>query len=208
MVEQDIPDFKLLQRLLKDLFYHRQHCIEYTEMIEQTSGLPDEDLKHLISIFQELLDTIEKQVHLLTTLVSLGETQQSIEESQGVGRLTRIATIYLPFTTVATVLAMPEKFAPGASHFWVYWVASTILAALVIVLLPFYEWIRPRIIEKRWGLNSVLGTGQAERHNEKLERDGEPRKDEGDVQSMEENAFDRIFARRREGQKEDSKFLV
>ncbi|KAF1953557.1 hypothetical protein CC80DRAFT_141321 [Byssothecium circinans] len=152
-LEGVIPDFKLLQTLLKDLFLHRQHCIEYTRMIEKTPGVSEQDLEHFQKVFKETLDTIERQVNLLTTLVSINETQQSIEESHGVGRLTRIATIYLPFSTVATVLAMPGSFAPGASMFWVYWVASTVLAILIIALLPFYEWAKSFVTDKRWGIS-------------------------------------------------------
>jgi Sec-independent protein translocase protein TatA len=135
-------------------------------MIERTPGVSEEHLQHLKKIFQEALNTIERQVNLLTTLASIGEMQQSIEESHGVGRLTRIATIYLPFSTVATVLAMPNSFAPGASHFWVYWVASTILTVLVILLVLFYEWVKPRVMERAWDLLGLYKKGQTERKNE------------------------------------------
>ena len=144
-LQNDLPDFQLLPTLLKDLFLHRQRCIDYKKVILKTRGITTEESEHFKRIFDELLNTIERQVNLLTTLVSIRETQQGIDDTHAVGRLTRIATIYLPFSTVATVLAMPDNFAPGASKFWVYWVASLILAALVIILLPFYEWVKDYI---------------------------------------------------------------
>ena len=144
-LENDLPDFQLLPTLLKDLFLHRQRCVDYKKVILKTPGITTEESEHFKRIFDELLNTIERQVTLLTTLVSIKETQQGIDDSHAVGRLTRIATIYLPFSTVATVLAMPDNFAPGASKFWVYWVASLILAALVIILLAFSEWVKDHI---------------------------------------------------------------
>ena len=147
LTEQNLPDFNTLQKQLKDLYNHRHMCLECIDLVnENRAGCPgtfDEEMKkefdHTTKMFEKATDVIDKQVSLLTTLASLKETQLSIEESHSVGRLTRIATIYLPFSTVATVLAMPGSFAPGAGGFWIYWVSSIILAALVIIALPVYE---------------------------------------------------------------------
>lgn len=153
--EDDFPDFQVARKLLKDLFFHRQKCQQYSGQIKETidelkkwdtdrvdcdQDTPvSRDLEFARRGFVDMSVKTEAQLHLLTALTSVREAQQGLEESHGVTRLTRIATIYLPFSTMAAVLAMPDKYAPGKDMFWVYWVASTILAVLVITALVNYE---------------------------------------------------------------------
>lgn len=145
-----IPSFDVAEKLLEDMFRHRQNCARYEKQLHDTmeefkQSLGREDLPviyDLVSIqdgFRQLSRTTERNINLLTDLTAIKEAQQGLDENHGITRLTHIATIYLPFSTVAAVLAMPDNFAPGANRFWVYWVASMILAAFVIMAVLLYK---------------------------------------------------------------------
>ncbi|KAI5917644.1 hypothetical protein F4810DRAFT_695519 [Camillea tinctor] len=146
----DIPDFTVAERMLKDLFRHRQNCVQYSKLLKETHEEFQEwkfdssnpimaDINSISSSLEQLSCKIDRNVNLLTDLTAIKEAQQGLQENHGVTQLTQIATIYLPFSTVAAVLAMPNQFAPGASQFWVYWAASVVLAALVILVLVSYQ---------------------------------------------------------------------
>lgn len=156
--EQRIPDFHVSERLLSDLFFHRQKCDEYGAHImsaieefrssDRTVQDRWEDLETLGRGFKDLSARAEAQIYLLTSLTSIKEAQQGLEESHGVSRLSQIATIYLPFSTVAAVLAMPDQYGPGEGMFWTYWVASVVLLVVVTTAVVNYE--RVRVLCATW----------------------------------------------------------
>ncbi|KAI1372770.1 hypothetical protein F4677DRAFT_462721 [Hypoxylon crocopeplum] len=160
---EDIPTFDVAERMLKDLFTHRQNCTQYNKLLEETKKEFEEwgfdkdnivirDLRSLQQGFGQISATIGKNVNLLTGLTAIKEARQGLEENHGITTLTQVATIYLPFSTVAAVLSMPGSYAPGQGMFWVYWVASVILAAFVIATLVLYRpltrWIKPKKHDK------------------------------------------------------------
>ncbi|KAL2106111.1 hypothetical protein VUR80DRAFT_7259 [Thermomyces stellatus] len=168
--EERIPDFRVSEALLSDLFVHRQKCAEYSAHIEEAieeleksyTAQHSENLETLRKGFADLSAKAEAQVYLLTSLTSIKEAQQGLEENRGVTRLSQIATIYLPFSTVAAVLAMPDKYSPGEGRFWTYWVASIVLAVVVTSVVVNYEWLRVRCVTwtqypLRAGVNKVRG---------------------------------------------------
>ncbi|EMR61618.1 putative cysteine protease domain-containing protein [Eutypa lata UCREL1] len=145
-----IPNFDVAEKLLEDLFRHRQNCARYEKQLHDTmeefkQSLGREDLPVIYDLeairegFHQLSRATERNINLLTDLTAIKEAQQGLDENHGITKLTHIATIYLPFSTVAAVLAMPDSFAPGANRFWVYWVASMILAAFVIMAVLLYK---------------------------------------------------------------------
>ena len=150
-----IPSFDTAEKLLNDLFRYQQNCTQYQKQMAETQDefielglairLPAEaDFEHLQRGFSRLAEVTDRNIKLLTDLTAIKEAQQGLDENHGITRLTHIATLYLPFSTVAAVLAMPDGFAPGAAMFWVYWVASAVLSALVLILVvlhrPLQSW--------------------------------------------------------------------
>ena len=171
-----IPSFDTAEKILGDMFRHRQKCTQYDKQLGETRtefwelaqdfrkssmdraelatapGPTDDDLKRLQCGFQQLSEATDRNIKLLTDLTAIKEAQQGLEENHGITRLTHIATLYLPFSTVAAVLAMPDGFAPGARRFWVYWVASAALSALILVLIvlhkPLQSWWAARFSQQ------------------------------------------------------------
>jgi Mg2+ and Co2+ transporter CorA len=88
---------------------------------------------------------------LLTALVAIGEGEQGLDENHGIARLSFVATIFLPFTTVSTIMGMQGNNAPGSSEFWVFWVVSVLLTLGVFGLFSMYDFayrLFRRLVEK------------------------------------------------------------
>ena len=165
-LEKGDPSFRHLQKLLKVLFVQRRRCTRYAEMIVevrtqcQQRGQPswpraidNKDAKimaeALVGDFNYVhmrvgrtLARVEKNISLLTALVSIGEAEHSLLKNEGVARLTLVAALYLPFSTVAAVLSIPGNIGPGHSQFWKYWALSVPLMVVVVALLWFYKWAK------------------------------------------------------------------
>ncbi|KAI9842755.1 MAG: hypothetical protein M1837_006938 [Sclerophora amabilis] len=173
-LEKKMPEFRELQTSLQVLFIQRRRCTRYAELIIdakkqcQQRGQNDwpraaegdslrlamdvaeslvSDFEHLHAKLERTLARIEKNIKLLTALVSIGEAEQALFKHDSVERLTVIAALYLPFSTVATVLAIPGNFGPGQSQFWIYWSFAVPLTGLVMALLWCYQWITAKRVD-------------------------------------------------------------
>jgi hypothetical protein len=72
--------------------------------------------------------------------VAIGEGKQGLDENHGIAILTRLAAVFLPFSTTAAVLAIPGDYAPGSGRRqWILWVVAIPLTILVGVLFLRYD---------------------------------------------------------------------
>lgn len=94
-----------------------------------------EDYEHLKQKMQATSHRVDKNISLLTTLVTISETKQGIRNSRGIARLTLIATVFLPFGTVTAVLGMQGPFGlDDDGRFWVFWVVVLPVTITVVAL--------------------------------------------------------------------------
>jgi Mg2+ and Co2+ transporter CorA len=148
---------------LKVLYLHRRRITRYLELISETkeqcskrgprawprdstSELAveqardwEEDFTHLQAWFHGTSQRMEKNIRLLTALVSIGEGKQSLAENHGIARLSLLAMVFLPFSSVATILGMQGSFAPGDGKFWLFWVVAITLTTLVVGVFLLYD---------------------------------------------------------------------
>jgi len=163
ILEKEDPEFHDLKFYLKDLYVYRRRCARYDELIGKakqqctshgqqawpkfcSSSLAVEhaqdletDFEYLQSRIQGTISRIEKNMSLLTALVTIGEGEQGQDENHGIARLSFVATIFLPFTTVGTIMGMQGTNAPGSSGFWVFWVVAVLLTLGVVGLFAVYD---------------------------------------------------------------------
>ncbi len=173
-LEKEEPNIQDLELHLRDLFIMRRRSLRYLELVsnahthcqqrgrqswpkvyhssglvrEDAQGL-EEDYQHVQRKFQATCLRIDKHINLLTTLVAIRENKQGIRNNQGLSRLTLLATFCLPFGTVATILSMEDRFAPGQDRFWLYWVVAVPLTALLVTasLVPYKWWDLRRLVK-------------------------------------------------------------
>lgn len=163
ILEKEEPTFRDLEVYLKDLYIYRRRVTRYHELItqakeqcttrgqqswshDQTSAISLEHAKDMEADFIYLQDKvlatsrrIEKNIDLLTALVSIGEGKQALGENHALARLSLLATVFLPFSTVATIFSIQGGYGPGEGKFWLFWVIAVPLTGLVILLTaPYY----------------------------------------------------------------------
>jgi len=155
ILEKEESGFRDLEVYLKDLYVFRRRCTKYHELIthtkEQCSSRGQQHWPHSVSeiAIENAKDSendfiylenkvqgtgqrIEKNINLLTALVSIGEGKQALDENHGIIRLTLLATVFLPFSTVAAILGMQGGYAPGAGSFRLFWAVAVPLTGFIV----------------------------------------------------------------------------
>ncbi|KAK6349130.1 hypothetical protein TWF730_009886 [Orbilia blumenaviensis] len=90
------------------------------------------DLDYLSSRIEFQGLSLESLVPVVTSVYQLLDSRRSIAEAVNVRRLTIIALIFVPLSWVASVFSMGEDFAPGQPKFWLYFVVSIPLCAVIV----------------------------------------------------------------------------
>ncbi|KAN0117924.1 hypothetical protein V8E51_003901 [Hyaloscypha variabilis] len=172
ILEKEEPTFRDLEVYLKDLYIYRRRVTRYHELITQakeqcttrgqrswshgdTSALSLEHAKDMEADFIYLQDKvlatsrrIEKNIDLLTALVSIGEGKQALDENRALAKLSLLATVFLPFSTVATIFSIQGGYGPGEDMFWMFWAIAIPLTALVLALSVLYYGIGVSILKR------------------------------------------------------------
>jgi Mg2+ and Co2+ transporter CorA len=162
-LEREEPIFRDLETYLKELYLHRRRITRYLELISETKeqcskrgprAWPqdptsevaleqardwEEDFMNLQTWFHSTSQRMEKNIRLLTALVAIGAGKQSLVENHGIARLSLLAMVFLPFSSVAAILGMQGSFAPGDKKFWLFWVVAIVLTALVVGIFLLYD---------------------------------------------------------------------
>jgi Mg2+ and Co2+ transporter CorA len=162
-LEREEPGFRDLETYLKDLYIHRRRITRYHELISETkeqcskrgprawpqdstSALAAEqaqdwenDFVNLQAWFYYTSQRMEKNIRLLTALVAIGEGKQTLVENHGIARLSLLAMVFLPFSSVSTILGMQGSFAPGYGKFWLFWVVAIALTTFVVGIFLLYD---------------------------------------------------------------------
>jgi Mg2+ and Co2+ transporter CorA len=185
MLEKQESSIRDFEAHLKSLYVYRRRCLMYHKLIsegreqchkrgkrswhkhsksnaaiENANDL-QEDFAFLQLKMQDTGLRTEKNINLLTALVAIGENKQSIVENHAVARITLLAMIFLPFSTVAAILGMPGNFAPGSDNFWVFWVVVLPLTALITGWFTLYDGFRRYMLNRMNGQSSDKGFGSS-----------------------------------------------
>jgi Mg2+ and Co2+ transporter CorA len=162
ILEKEEPTFRDLEVYLKDLYIYRRRVTRYHELITQAkeqctsrgqmswscsqiSPISLEHGKDMESDFIYLQDKVletsrrtEKNIDLLTALVAIGEGKQALDENHALARLSLLATVFLPFSTVATIFSIQGGYGPGQGRFWLFWAIAIPLTGLILALSALY----------------------------------------------------------------------
>jgi hypothetical protein len=166
VLEKQEANIKDLQTHLQSLQVYRRRCSMYCKLIVQAreqcqargrhswhkhlaSDAAMENARDLqddfASIELKMHDAevrTEKNINFLSALVA-------IRENRAVTRITLVAMVFLPFSTVAAILGMQGNFAPGASQFWIFWAVVVPLTFFIIGVFAIYDHIIPILNRKR-----------------------------------------------------------
>ncbi|KAH9204513.1 hypothetical protein DL95DRAFT_398420 [Leptodontidium sp. 2 PMI_412] len=115
---------------------------EVNTFVERHAQELEEDFKSVLDKMGISISRIDKDISVLTALVAISGGRQALQENRGVSFLVLLATIFLPSSTVATVLGIQTEYGPGAEHFWLLWALALPLTVLVIVMPLLYSGVR------------------------------------------------------------------
>jgi Mg2+ and Co2+ transporter CorA len=182
-LEREEPGFRALELYLKELYIHRRRITRYLELICETKeqcikrgprGWPrdstselaaeqardwEDDFVNLEVRFTATSQRMEKNIRLLTALVAIAEGKQGLVENHGIARLSLLAMVFLPFSSVATILGIQGSFAPGEGKFWLFWVVAIALTTFVVGIFLLYDRIMQHL-RAHLSIVAKLGTGR------------------------------------------------
>ena len=77
-------------------------------------------------------------------VMSLRESQTSNDQARSVGRITLIASLFVPVSLVSGIFSMGGAFAPGKDHFWVFFVVvvPVVFAVWASLFTKFGPWVK------------------------------------------------------------------
>lgn len=78
-------------------------------------------------------------LNLLTALISVEESRVGIAKGKSLEALTVAATVFLPFTLVASIMSINGAFAPGQAKHWVFWAFSIPISLVVVIFHLIYR---------------------------------------------------------------------
>ena len=91
------------------------------------------DVDFILNQIVQYRGALESMVPILTSIIQLIDSRQSMKETTYVKRLTYIALVFLPLSYVASLFSMSEAFAVNTSGFKIY--LATAAPLLILVLL-------------------------------------------------------------------------
>jgi len=157
VLEHGTQKLHTLQAFLRHLFAMKRRSIRYTELAQDalrqceeygrplwrsttksataatsntttSPSLMVQDFQHVLSRLARTRARIESNIAVLLALVSISEAEQTLADGQAITRLTRVAAVFLPFSAVAAIMAIPKDYlGPGGAGFWIYWLVSIVV---------------------------------------------------------------------------------
>jgi Mg2+ and Co2+ transporter CorA len=92
------------------------------------------DINDLSLQTKDLVNALENTMTVVTSMIQLLDARRSISEATDIKRVTYIALVFVPLSWVAGLFSMTDEYSPGGSRFWMYFVVSLPLVALVLSL--------------------------------------------------------------------------
>ncbi len=97
------------------------------------------DLDYVIQFLDVNSERVEKNITLIASLQTLSESKEARMRNKAVALLTALGAVFLPFSTIATIMDINGDYGPGQDRFWVFWVVSICVTAAVAVLYTLYS---------------------------------------------------------------------
>lgn len=132
-----------------DLFQHQMPLswrIARTGETEKQvfAGMKD-DLVQVQKAINRNTARITQTLELITSIMSVRQGETSITQNQTLGFLTILATVALPFNTIATIVGLQTAYAPGQESWQTYLIASiSTVGVIATVYFLFSVYVRFR----------------------------------------------------------------
>jgi Mg2+ and Co2+ transporter CorA len=174
-LETENVTIEVFERFIKRLFILRRRIRKYKTLVDDQlvlfqyqmpafwgiacagnseeqvfTGMKD-DLVQVQKVIDRNTDRISQTLELITSIMS-ARVETSIMQNRTLGFVAILATVALPFNTIATIVGLQTDYAPGKGSFMTYLIASSAavgVIATVYAIFRLYVWSRGH----RVGLN-------------------------------------------------------
>lgn len=169
---QKMSDQQLVSRRLKKDFY--DVCRKLGVHGTTTAATPHHKARSwgwLLERITILDEQIGDMIVVYGQRSSVQESKIANDQARSVGRLTALATVFVPFTVTAGVFSMSDDFAAGGDKFWVFWAVAVPLAGVLLVwvllakrsvtqlLKALMSFLRRTLLSLSRKANDVSGSG-------------------------------------------------
>jgi Mg2+ and Co2+ transporter CorA len=81
--------------------------------------------------FKEILDRARGLDTAINALAQMASNLQQLKEARSTKTLTVVGLVFIPLAYTASLFSMASPYGPGYSQFWLYFIISIPLAAIV-----------------------------------------------------------------------------
>ncbi|KAJ2999171.1 hypothetical protein NUW58_g85 [Xylaria curta] len=92
------------------------------------------DLSHVKSQLEEYQNRIDQITSVVTAVISIDNSRRSLQDNRNIGRLTWLATFFIPLSLIAGILSMQSDVGEISSHTFTVYFATSIPLIVVIAV--------------------------------------------------------------------------
>jgi Mg2+ and Co2+ transporter CorA len=107
------------------------------------------DLEYLLARIEIISGRCNRMTDILLSTMSILESQKSIEQSEQVNKLTRLAFVYIPLSFISSIFGMNVKEIQVNPSIWVFFLTAIVFTSLWVCVVSWQN-------IKRWA--SALAT--------------------------------------------------
>ena len=159
LLDADLRDLQKSRRRGMKSLYKLHTAAEFIKHWSTKKPEPETEAWHLMirdidyttAQVEAYTRQLEAMVPVVTSLVQILDSRRSDVEASKIKQLTYVALIFVPLSFVATLFSMSDKYTPGASGFWIYFVVALPLSMVVLAIarLPLGDLSRASIRKLR-----------------------------------------------------------
>ncbi|MCJ1245573.1 hypothetical protein MMC30_002777 [Trapelia coarctata] len=113
---------------------------------DQVSYAMENDLKQVQQLIHRNSDRIMQSIALITSLMSVRGGKTSITQNKTLGFLTALATLALPFNTIAAIVAIQTDYGPTGNNFGMFWAWAGGAWVALLILFFIFRFITSRSV--------------------------------------------------------------
>lgn len=171
-LERNRVQIHVMENFLVKLFTLRRRIGKYAQLVDEqmrlfredhmpeawTAHLPvpakgwllavQKDSAQVRDLVGKNAERISKTVDLITSIISVRESQESVDQNGSLKFLTIIATSVLPINAVAAIMALDGDYGPRGGKFWVFFVVSVSLTIFIWVIYGLFRLLKKQPLRK------------------------------------------------------------
>ncbi|OJD31448.1 mg2+ transporter zinc transport protein [Diplodia corticola] len=139
-LDSDIRSLQSWRRRSMSSQQKLHHVARFVRHSNQTQAGEDglellaQDYGHLAASVADFGERFERMLPIVTSMVQIADSRQSLAEAANVTRLTYLAVVFVPLSFTTGLFSMDRDTAPGSQGFWQFFAVAIPLTILVFIV--------------------------------------------------------------------------